>query len=199
MATSCNGAGAACECPAEAGSATCEVGAGSKSALPGDGVCPSCGNPGKAVGLLTVKAMLAVPLTELRATRYRFCKTPECPTVYYGLDAEHLIGEDLLLERVHQKHPGEGDVFACYCFQHTPDSIKAELASTGRSTTVASITAGIQAGQCACEIRNPQGSCCLGNVRAAVARAGSAGAAPARLLSDARTGKEAGPARWAGA
>lgn len=29
----------------------------------------------------------------------------------------------------------------------------------------ADITAGIRAGQCACDLRNPQGICCLGNVR----------------------------------
>ncbi len=165
-----------CECPAEAGAATCELSAASQAAAPRRETCPECGWPGKPVDLLTVKAMLAVPLTQLRATRYRFCKTPECPTVYYGLDRGHRIGEEILRERVHQKHPGEGDVFVCYCFRHTPKTIQTELASTGRSTVVASITAGIQAGQCACEIRNPQGSCCLGNVRAAVARARGAGA-----------------------
>jgi hypothetical protein len=47
-------------------------------------------------------------------------------------------------------------------------SIRAELVRTGSSTVVASITAGILAGQCACEIRNPQGNCCLGNVREVV-------------------------------
>jgi hypothetical protein len=32
------------------------------------------------------------------------------------------------------------------------------------------IKAGIKTGQCACDIRNPQGSCCLGNVSAVVKR-----------------------------
>lgn len=168
-----NDAAACCECPPGAGSATCELGQ-TREAPSAAASCPSCGETGKVVDLLTVKAMLAVPLSELRATGYRFCKTPECPTVYYGLDAEHTIGEDLLLERVHQKHPEDNDVFVCYCFQHTPGTLRAEAASTGRSTAVASITEGIRAGKCACEIRNPQGSCCLGNVRAAVARAGRA-------------------------
>lgn len=178
MASPRNGTGAACAWTPEAGAATCEL-----AAVPKDGPCPSCGEPGKAVEFLTVKSMLAAPLTGLRATKYRFCKTPQCPTVYYGLDADHRIGEDLLRERVHQKHPEDEDVFVCYCFRHSPGSIKAELSKTGRSTVVAAITAGIRAGQCACEVRNPQGSCCLGNVRAAVARAQ----------------KEAGPARARGA
>ncbi len=155
-----------CECPPEGGAATCE-----RTQAPGANPCPACGKPGKPVDLRTVKAMLAVPLTELRATQYRFCRTPECPTAYYGLDADHRIGEEALRERVHQKHPEDGDVFVCYCFRHTPATIRAEVAAAGRSTVLAAITAGIRAGRCACEVRNPQGSCCLGNVRAAVGRA----------------------------
>lgn len=52
----------------------------------------------------------------------------------------------------------------CYCFGHTVASAREEVARTGRSTVVASITAEIKAGRCACEIKNPAGSCCLGEV-----------------------------------
>jgi hypothetical protein len=34
-----------------------------------------------------------------------------------------------------------------------------------RTAIVDDINTGISAGQCACDLRNPQGSCCLGNVR----------------------------------
>ena len=61
-------------------------------------------------------------------------------------------------------------MFVCYCFRYTPGSIRAEIEATGHSTVVDAINEGIQAGQCACDIRNPQGSCCLGNVRAVVKR-----------------------------
>ena len=157
--------GEQCMCPAEAGAAACELVVSSPS-----GFCPDCKQKGKVVGLHTLKALLAVPLTELKATDYAFCRTPDCPTVYYSLDGQRRYGEDALRERVHQKHQTADDVFVCYCFRHSPGSIRTELASTGRSSVVASVTAGIQAGQCACDVRNPQGSCCLGTVRAAVQR-----------------------------
>jgi hypothetical protein len=32
------------------------------------------------------------------------------------------------------------------------------------------IDTGINTGQCACDLRNPQGSCCLGNVRGLIKR-----------------------------
>jgi hypothetical protein len=122
------------------------------------------------VDAITVKALLAIPLTELRAGEYRFCRTAECPTVYYRASGGQTFGEDSLRERVHQKHPTDDAVFVCYCFRHTPGSIREEVRAMGRSTVVPRATAGIQADQCACEVRNPQGSCCLGNVRAVVKR-----------------------------
>ena len=73
-------------------------------------------------------------------------------------------------ERVYQKHPDDDDVLVCYCFRHTVGSIRAELLATGTSAVVDAVTTGIQAGQCACDIRNPQGTCCLGNVVALVTR-----------------------------
>ncbi|MDP3071111.1 MAG: hypothetical protein Q8N18_12535 [Opitutaceae bacterium] len=56
----------------------------------------------------------------------------------------------------------------CYCFGFTPAMIREELAVTGKSTVIERIAAEMKADFCACEIRNPQGSCCLGNVKAAV-------------------------------
>lgn len=154
-----------CTCPPQAGAATCELRtSGSKAP------CPTCQQTGKLLDSLTLKAMLAVPLTEVRPVEYRFCRTPECPTVYYSVDGLQCFGEDSLREPVYQKHPDDDGVFVCYCFRHTVGNIRDELTRTRTSTVVAAITAGIQAGQCACDIRNPQGSCCLGNVRAVVQR-----------------------------
>ncbi len=48
------------------------------------------------------------------------------------------------------------------------------MSRTQRAAIVDDINAGIQAGQCACDLRNPQGSCCLGNVREAIKQLDSA-------------------------
>lgn len=134
-------------------------------------LCPACGKKGKQVGRETVKAMLAVSLHEIRPdSTYRFCASEDCPIVYFANDCEQTLTEGDLRERVHQKHPDNDDVFVCYCFRHTPGSIRAELLATGQSTVVETITQGTKLHQCACELRNPQGSCCLGNVGAAVKR-----------------------------
>lgn len=123
-------------------------------------ICPTCQQAGKPVETLTLKALLAVPLTELRAVEYHFCSTPECSTVYFSADGSQFFGEVQLRERVYQKHPDDSSVFVCYCFRHTVENIKQEP-----KAVVAAVTQGIKAGLCACDIRNPQGTCCLGNVR----------------------------------
>lgn len=130
------------------------------------GLCPQSGSKGRRVDGATVKAMLAVSLTEVRDIPYFFCNDADCPVVYFSEDGIQTFTKDQIRERVYQKEPGSDDVFICYCFRHTPDSIQAELIATGESTVVEGINAGIQAGQCACDIRNPQGVCCLGNVSA---------------------------------
>jgi hypothetical protein len=150
----------ACSCPPEAGSATCDS-RGSDTVSS----CPVCLKTGKSLDSLTLKALLNVPLTEIHRVEYRFCGTPDCPVVYYSQDGIQSFLEVDLRERVYQKHVAEDDVFICYCFRHTTGSIKEEYVNNQAGTVVAMINAGIQAGQCACDIRNPQGSCCLGNVR----------------------------------
>lgn len=158
-----------CSIP-EAGAATCELPSSAAHQTLPVGVCPSCGQKGKAVNGQTVKAMLSISLTHVTREPYLFCRTTGCPVVYFSADGQQLFTTDQVRERIYQKEPDAADVFVCYCFRHTLGSVRAEVESTGHSTVVDAIDAGIQAGQCACDIRNPQGSCCLGNVRAVVKR-----------------------------
>jgi hypothetical protein len=143
---------------------------GDLAGSPAPGACPTNGQVGKGVDSLTLKAMLALPLTCVAPVEYRFCYAPDCSTVYYSVEGAQCFSEADLRERVYQKHPADDEIFVCYCFRHTIGSIRAELRQTSSTSVIEAITAGIQAGQCACDIRNPQGSCCLGNVRAVVQR-----------------------------
>lgn len=150
-----------CQCPPEAGSATCELHVSRPHVA-----CPTNQQVGKAVDSVTLKALLAVSLTEVRPVEYRFCPAPDCPTVYYSTDGAQCFTESDLRERVYQKHPHAADVFVCYCFRHTVGGLKVE----NGDAVLTAINTGIRAGQCACDLRNPQGSCCLGNARAVVQR-----------------------------
>jgi hypothetical protein len=126
------------------------------------GCCPGCGERGRPVELLTVQAQVACSLRELAPAGYRFCATLGCAVVYFAPAAPAITG-DQLRERVFQKEPAD-DTPVCYCFQHTAGQVRRADSAT-QAAILADIVAGTRQGQCACGLRNPQGSCCLGNVR----------------------------------
>lgn len=147
-------------------SVCCEPDAG--EIVPLVGQCPRCGSRGKRVDSITLKAMLSVSLMDVQEGPYYFCRDTDCAVVYFSADGSQIFPTSMLRERVYQKESGRDDVWVCYCFHHTRASLRAELLATGGSTAIHMIETGIAAGQCACDLRNPQGSCCLGNVRALV-------------------------------
>ena len=58
----------------------------------------------------------------------------------------------------------------CYCFGENEADIRTEIEATGHSEAVQRVRAHIEAGRCACEVRNPRGVCCLGDIAATVKR-----------------------------
>jgi hypothetical protein len=151
----------------EAGSDVCEL----PTPLPvrsvrAPGHCPVCGERGKPVAGQTVKSLLSVSLRAVQTAAYYFCRTRTCSVVYFS-QAGQMFTTGQVRERVHQKEPDATNVPVCYCFAHRAATLRAASAAE-RDRIVAEINAGILAGQCACDLRNPQGSCCLGNVQAIV-------------------------------
>jgi hypothetical protein len=116
------------------------------------------------VSLTTVRALLRISLRAVTQTAYRFCATASCPVVYFAVDGDERFMTDQLRERVLQKASDDPAVPVCCCFQYTRADVQRADAST-RARIIADITAGVKAGQCACDMRNPQGACCLGNLR----------------------------------
>lgn len=145
---------------------SCEPAASNSTPL--GGRCPRSGSRGKRVDSITLKAMLSVSLMEVQEDSYYFCRDADCAIVYFSADGSRTFTTDMVRERVYQKEPGRDDVWVCYCFHHTRASLSAEISATGSTAAIHMIETGIAGGQCACDLRNPQGSCCLGNVRALV-------------------------------
>ena len=124
--------------------------------------CPECGRQGRLVQRITVKAMLRpTALMRLSAPEHRFCSTARCRVVYFG-PGEAFDREEIVVP-VFQKEP-EGNRTVCYCFGVTEGDIRREIAETGRSEAVERIRALVRAERCACEVKNPQVGCCLGDV-----------------------------------
>jgi len=128
-------------------------------------VCPTNGRPGRLVGRITVQSLINHPEVELREAHFRLCLDPSCPTVYYSEDGLQLFGEQDLSELLFQKHTLDDDQLICYCFRYKTGDIRRQIQSNGKTEIPATISKEVRAGKCECEIRNPQGSCCLGNVR----------------------------------
>jgi hypothetical protein len=155
-------------CPPEAGNRVCDLTAkDTRQTEHAVNTCPECGMTGKPVRGQTVKALLSASLREVQEIRYLFCRTQTCPVVYFSTDREQIFTVGEIRERVYQKEPESQDVLICYCFRHTVGNLRA-ASPEERMAIVDDINTGIHAGQCACDLRNPEGSCCLGNVRARI-------------------------------
>ncbi len=56
------------------------------------------------------------------------------------------------------------DAMVCYCFLYRRSDLEREIATVGEAQISAPIATEIKTGNCACEVRNPTGRCCLGDV-----------------------------------
>lgn len=130
-------------------------------------ICPVCKADGKPVDTLTVKALLREnALARLRPITHRFCAAPACDVVYFDVSGQTFSTPDIRVD-VWQKIPF-GHRMVCYCFGENEADLRREIEAAGGSEAVSRVRAHIEAGRCACEVRNPAGVCCLGDVTRAV-------------------------------
>jgi hypothetical protein len=148
----------------------CEV---PKDPANGGNACPRCGAVGRPVGHETLLAILKPGLADgLLAVERRFCKTPSCGVLYYGADG-HLVEKEAAKVRVGIKETDD-PVPLCYCFGFDRADVMHQMAETGTSDIPGRIAAEVKAGRCSCEVKNPSGQCCLGEVNRVVKEAAEA-------------------------
>ena len=123
-------------------------------------LCPSCARPGLAVDRITLKALLnADGLRRGVPAQPRYCGNKDCPTVYFEGDV--IFTESELTVPVYAKHPNDPAMPVCYCFGVVAGAISnGERARELRE----SIAREVRAKHCACEVKNPKGGCCLGDL-----------------------------------
>ncbi|MFN3706058.1 MAG: putative iron-sulfur cluster-binding metallochaperone [Thermoflexales bacterium] len=125
--------------------------------------CPRCLQRGRTVPRETVQALVNISLRHVRSSYY-FCATASCPVVYFSSVDNSTFDTSQVRERVYQKASTQDDTLVCYCFQHTVAEIR-DATPAQREAIMRDIEQGIRTHQCACRVRNPQGTCCLANVR----------------------------------
>lgn len=124
--------------------------------------CPYCQQKGRAIAIETLKSQLKpLFMRELKAeATYYFCAHPTCSAVYF--QQEQVFELEQIREKVFQKNQ-EPDCLVCYCFGFTRGEVMQD-AQTNTPQILNQIKTGTKNKQCACELRNPQGRCCLGNI-----------------------------------
>ena len=129
----------------------------------GKAECPLCGKAAKGVLVKTLEHLLTddakAKLDTLEG--FHYCKTPTCEAVYFRGD--EVLKQDALTVMVGLKG-GANPATVCYCFEWTKEKIKAEIEATGKTTALEDIKAKMENPGCSCEILNPSGQCCLGDV-----------------------------------
>lgn len=118
--------------------------------------CPECGTESISVTLRTLYHQLLFPQNfNISLNRFYFCPSKTCVIAYFSLDGIRFAKMDL---RTYQEILQD---MLCYCFDITAeDFCKALVAQRGDTITdfVKQLT---KTGQCACEVKNPAGQCCL--------------------------------------
>jgi hypothetical protein len=109
-------------------------------------------------------------ISTLKDTTYHFCATPTCDVVYFSVEPTQTYSKADIRVRVGLKET-EDSVQVCYCFDYTERMIAEEIDRTGTTLIPERIRQEVQADTCECETKNPQGTCCLGNIGRAVKKA----------------------------
>lgn len=127
--------------------------------------CPITHEKGKPVNIITLKNLLKPEaLLKLNTNlNYFFCGDENCAIVYFNQQKQTFSIEELKIA-VFQKDKSK-NVPVCYCFNWIRQRIYEEINTTGNSCAEEFIKEKIKAKLCACEVNNPQGSCCLANIR----------------------------------
>ena len=129
--------------------------------------CPKCGQKAKGVLAKTLNALLTPEAKEkLECLEgFHYCKTPSCEVVYFR-------GDTILTQKDMSVVVGlkEGAVPAtvCYCFGWSKEKIKEQLEKSGETNALEDIKAKMEDPGCSCEVLNPSGGCCLGDVTKAI-------------------------------
>lgn len=127
--------------------------------------CPACGSPGKGVKCKTIKHWAVARLVPaIPEFSFYFCEKRDCEVVYFSEDGSvRYITKDVRFPIGIKEHSVTASV--CYCFGITEDMIRKELRETGKSSFSTWVAREVKLGNCACDVRNPSGMCCLKDIK----------------------------------
>lgn len=122
--------------------------------------CPACATSGRRVSMTTVRHLSTRAPAWDRAW---LCDQAICEVVYFD-GAGACINKSEVRVVVFQKET-DATRPVCYCFEHSAADVLDANGADGSNRVVDEIMAACRRGLDRCEESNPQGRCCLGNVR----------------------------------
>ncbi len=118
--------------------------------------CPVCGFTCKSVGMPTLYHQVKFPENQSLVTdSYYYCPTKTCSVGYFST-----IGNTIPKQQLRSNHAIQDDAI-CYCFDISAAQYLAALKNHSAKSIKAFVIQCTKAAECACEIRNPSGQCCL--------------------------------------
>lgn len=126
--------------------------------------CPHCDCRAAPVDFPTVRFAVRQPfaIADLVDHDWAVCTTPDCSIYYFAVDAPDrtiAVGD---LRRMPATKSADEDATFCFCF----DLPRATVRGLDALAAIAYVRARVAAGECACDVLNPSGSCCLGSITA---------------------------------
>jgi hypothetical protein len=127
-------------------------------------LCPRCGSPGRRVPQTTVDHLVRDSAVGAAIhSEPKFCGTLECDVVYFdevgGTVSKHDLRVLVFCKETSPSRP------VCYCFGYSVADVVAANEEKDENRIVTAITSACGQGLDRCEETNPEGRCCLGNVR----------------------------------
>lgn len=99
----------------------------------------------------------------IQNVQYYYCADPKCNVVYFSNENVPYFSVEDVNVKIFAKHTDD-DTNVCYCFNWTRGRIKEQMNQSGTSTSSIEIAKEVKNGTCSCDIKNPKGECCLGDI-----------------------------------
>jgi hypothetical protein len=118
--------------------------------------CPQCGTTCKSVEMRTLYHQVRFPENQaIVSDTYCFCPNKDCTTAYFSIAGNNIPKQQLTTHQDIQKDK------LCYCFDIDTADYLAALDTNQAEPVKNFVMQRTKSGECACELRNPSGQCCL--------------------------------------
>lgn len=118
--------------------------------------CPLCGTAGKSVEMRTLYHQVRFPENRgIILGAYYFCPSKDCATAYFSSAGNNVTKQHLITHQDIQKDK------LCYCFDIDAADYLTALSTNNAEAIKSFVIQRTKSGECACELRNPSGQCCL--------------------------------------